>query len=241
MVMDAPIAFVSGSGRRLGRRIALALAARGYDLILHAHTSIAGADEAAAQIEAGGRRAWRTHGDLRSMDDIRRLSSEIGAITTRLDLLVHNAGLFPGGAFEDITPGQWDDAQSVNTRAVFFLTQGCAPLLRAARGSVVTIASAGAYAPWAAHIPYTVSKAAQLMLVRALAKALAPDVRVNAVAPGVVTLPGEQEAAPLPPARIPLGTHATADDIISAIVYLATATQVTGAVIPVDGGMSTAR
>ncbi|MBI5648472.1 MAG: SDR family oxidoreductase [Ignavibacteriae bacterium] len=237
MSTETRIACVTGSGRRLGRSLALALAEAGYDIVLHANTSTDALADIAAQIETLGRRVWTVHGDLSSIDDIRGIADEIRSSVPRLDLLVNNAGVFPVARFEDVTPEQWDLAQIVNTRAVFFLTQACAPMLRATHGAVVNIASGGAFAPWVTHIPYNVSKAGQVMLTRALAKALAPDVRVNAVAPGIILFPDEDEAQTVAAERIPMQRYATPADIASAVLFLAQGSQyITGHTLPVDGG-----
>jgi len=237
--MTAPsrIAFITGSGRRLGRQTAYALADAGYDIILHANDSIDGMEEAAAQICNRGRRAYTVRGNLREVEEIRRIGKEIAAITDSLDLLVNNAGVFPSAAFDDVTEEIWDQAQEVNCKSYFFLTQSLAPLLRSAHGCVINFASAGGFEPWNDHIPYNVSKAGVIMLTRALAKALAPDVRVNAVAPGIIIVPGEEVLDHIPASRFPMQRYGTPQDLADAVLFLAEGTAyITGHVLPVTGG-----
>lgn len=237
--MTAPsrIAFITGSGRRLGRQLAYAFADAGYDIILHAHASLDGMEEAAEQVRNRGRRAYRVQGDLQQVADIRRMAAEIANWTATLDVLVNNAGVFPSAAFDEVTEETWDHALDVNCKSMFFMTQALAPLLRAAKGCVVNIASAGGYEPWNNHIPYNVSKAGVMMLTRGLAKALAPDIRVNAVAPGIIIVPGEEVLDHIPAARFPMQRYGTPQDLADAVLFLAEGTAyITGHVLPVTGG-----
>jgi pteridine reductase len=237
--MSAPsrIVFITGSGRRLGRQLAYAFADAGYDVILHARESVDGMREAAAQVQKRGRRAFQVQGDLQRVDDIRRMAGEIAAVTPRLDVLVNNAGVFPSAAFDDVSEEIWDRTLDTNCKSVFFMTQALAPLLRAANGSVVNIASAGGFEPWKNHIPYNVSKSGVIMLTRGLAKSLAPDVRVNAVAPGIIIVEGEEVLDHIPAERFPMRRYGTPQDLADAVLFLAEGTAyVTGHVLPVAGG-----
>lgn len=233
---NAPIALVTGSGRRLGRTIALGLAEAGMDVILHAHTSKAALDGIAEEIRALGRHVWIQPADLRSMANIDYLVGQVSREPGRLDVLVNNAGIFPKAPFGSITVNDWDETMQVNLRAPFFLAQGLAPLLKESRGCIVNLASAGAYRVWPNHIPYNVSKAALTMATSALALVLAPEIRVNAVAPGIITVPGEEGPAPLPADRLPLQSFGTPSDLLSAVLYFIRAPHVTGQVLRVDGG-----
>ncbi len=230
-------ALVTGSGRRLGRKIALALAQEGYDVALHAHRSLDGMHEAAAQIRASGGDVLELQADLAIVSDIRRIASELNEWTDGLDVLVNNAGIFPEASFEEVTEEIWNAALDINLRAQFFLVQFCADALKLRKGCVVNLASAGGFEPWKKHIPYNVSKAGVIMLTRALAKALAPNVRVNAIAPGVILVPGEEERTHIDERRIPLKRYGYPQDIIDAVLYLVRdATYLTGHILPVDGG-----
>jgi pteridine reductase len=239
-IESPPVAFITGSGRRLGRQLAYAFADAGYDIILHAHASVDGMEEARQAIVAKGRSAFPVRGDLSLVADIQRMAKEAAATAGRIDVLVHNAGTFPEAAFDEVTEQMWDAAQNINTRSIFFLTQACAPALRASNGSVVVIASVGGMQAWRRHIPYNVSKAGTLMLTRALAKELAPAVRVNAVAPGIVLVPDDEERAHPSAERIPLQRYGVPADIAGAVLFLARAPYITGQVLAVDGGTTAA-
>ncbi|MFZ1731301.1 MAG: SDR family oxidoreductase [Bacteroidota bacterium] len=234
---DSRRVFITGSGRRLGRQLAFAFAELGYDIILHANASIDGLHEAEAHIRSLGRDVFSVEGDLRNVAEIRRMAEEITERVDRLDVLINNAGVFPTAAFDEVTEEVWDLALDVNTKSQFFMTQALAPLLRAAKGCVVNIASAGGFEPWLNHIPYNVSKAGVIMLTRGLAKALAPDVRVNAVAPGVILVPGEEVLDHIPASRFPMQRYGTPKDLADAVFFLTEGTSyITGHVLPVTGG-----
>ncbi len=229
--------FITGSGRRLGRQLAYAFAEKGYDIILHANDSVSGLREAEAAIRDMGRDVFSVQGDLRDVRQISRMGETIAERTSSLDVLVNNAGVFPTAAFENVTEEIWDQALDINTKSQFFMTQALTPLLRAAKGCVVNIASAGGFEPWLDHIPYNVSKAGVIMLTRALAKALAPDVRVNAVAPGVILVPGEEVLDHIPATRFPMQRYGTPKDFTDAVFFLTEGTSyITGHVLPVTGG-----
>jgi pteridine reductase len=234
---DRKHVFITGSGRRLGRQLAFAFAGRGYDVILHAHESLEGLRVAEEHIRALGRDVFSVMGDLSRVADIRRIGGEISGRIDALDVLVNNAGVFPGAAFDEITEEIWDSALDINTKSQFFMTQSLLPLLRAAKGCVVNVASAGGFEPWTNHIPYNVSKAGVIMLTRAMAKALAPDVRVNAVAPGIIIVPGEEVIDHIPASRFPMQRYGTPADLADAVFFLTEGTSyITGHVLPVTGG-----
>ncbi|HOJ02589.1 MAG TPA: SDR family oxidoreductase [Bacteroidota bacterium] len=232
-----PHALITGSAHRLGRHIALALADAGYDIVLHAHEAHARLAAVEEEVRARGREVFSVVADLRSVEEIRDMARVVAGRIERLDVLVNNAGVFPEAPFEEVTEDMWNLAVDVNTRAPFFLTQAVLPLLRAASGCVVNIVSAGAYEPWSRHIPYNISKAGAHMLTRALAKALAPDVRVNGIAPGIILMPEEEEREHIPATRFPLQRYGTAVDIAEAVLFLCErAPYITGHVLPVTGG-----
>ncbi|MDX9759733.1 MAG: SDR family oxidoreductase [Bacteroidota bacterium] len=230
-------AFITGSGRRLGRQLAYAFAEHDYDLILHAHESVDGLREAEEGIRDRGADVFSVTGDLRRVADIQRMAADIRARIDMLDVLVNNAGVFPTAGFDAVTEAMWDETLAVNTKSPFFLTQALVPLLRAARGCVINIASAGGYEPWNSHIPYNVSKAGVMMLTRGMAKALAPEIRVNAVAPGVIIVDGEESIDHIPASRFPMQRYGTPDDLAAAVLFLAAGTTyITGHILPVTGG-----
>lgn len=241
MTLAGQVALVTGAGApRLGRAIALGLAARGADVAVHYHASGEGAREAVAEIEALGRRAVALDADLRDPDAARALPGRAAAALGRLDILIASAAAFPKAGLADTTVATWDDIFDLNLRAPFLLAQAAAPLLRAGgRGRIVAIADAAGRRPWPSYLAYSVSKAGLLALVEGLARALAPEVTVNAVAPGLV-LPAEamteaDRARAL--ARVPLGRPGSPGDVVEAVLYLVErAPFTTGAVLPVDGG-----
>ena len=232
------VALVTGGSRRIGREIVLALAAAGADVAIHANEGMRAAETLARRVRRGGRRAIAVEGDLTDAAACRRLPREVARALGRLDVLVNNAALFeptdPRGADE----AAWDRLMAVNARAPWLLTSASARLLQASRGCVVNLACASVFSPWPSFLPYSASKAALAALTQGFAKALAPRVRVNAVAPGPI-LP----AAGTTPSRDAAAVRATLlkrwgrpADVAAAVVHLACADFVTGVVFPVDGG-----
>jgi pteridine reductase len=231
-------AFITGSGRRLGRQLAYAFAEAGYDIILHAHTAVEGMKEAEKAITSKGRNVLCTIGDLSELSEIKRIALEIRSAYDNIDVLINSAAVFPESSFDDVDEALWDRTIALNTKSVFFLSRELYPLLLKARGCIINIASVGAYESWLKHIPYNISKAATVRLTQALAKELAPEIRVNAIAPGTILVPGEEERKHIATDKIPLKRYGTIDDINDAALYLAEkAMYLTGHVLPVDGGM----
>jgi NAD(P)-dependent dehydrogenase (short-subunit alcohol dehydrogenase family) len=162
--------------------------------------------------------------------------SAVEAEFGRLDILVNNAGTFFPAKFEELTEEQWDRILNVNLKSQFLCAQSAAPIMkRQGRGRIINLSSLGGILPWPAYTHYCVSKAGSIMLTRCLARALAPEILVNSVAPGTIQFPGE------PPdeeyiRRVPLHRTGIGHDIAQAVAYLATADFVTGQVLIVDGG-----
>lgn len=239
--VERPVALVTGAARRVGAQIARTLHAAGYDLALHYRNSAPAMHALCDEFDAA-----RTNSTLALAADLAddlALPDLVGAAVTRfgrLDVLVNNASAFfptPVGA---TTPAQWDELFSANARAPFFLSQLAAPHLRAARGAIVNLADIYAERPLRGHGLYCMAKAALVMLTQSLALDLAPDVRVNAVAPGAVLWPeggkaeAEQQALL---ARTPLARAGAPADVAEAVLWLARdARYTTGQVIRVDGG-----
>ena len=239
---ERPVALVTGAARRIGAAIARRLHAGGHDLALHhLHSS----DEMAAlageleQVRAGSVLVLRA--DLAAPDRLPELVAATVGRFGRLDALVNNASAFHPTPLDTVTPSQWDALFAVNARAPFFLAQAAAPHLRAAHGAIVNLADVYAHRPLATHAPYSASKAALVSLTRALALELAPDVRVNAVAPGAILWPEHGQPAQAQQAILAataLGRAGAPDDIAAAVSWLlsAEAGYVTGQVLHVDGG-----
>ena len=233
-----PVALVTGAGVRVGRALALGVAEAGYDVAVHYHASEGPAREVARRVEALGRRAALVPGDLGSGDGVRAVAAGVRAAFGRLDLLVNSASTFEAGSLLEVDEAAWDAVMAVNLRGPFLLVRETADLLAAARGSVVNLVDLSAFQPWTEHPHHSVSKAALLHLTRVMARALAPSVRVNAVAPGTVLPPDGFDAADLARerARAPLGRTGSPEDVVRTVLFLAASTFVTGEVVVVDGG-----
>ena len=241
MTIDHPVALITGSARRLGAAIAEGLHAAGYDVALHCGTSRAEADALASRLEA--RRADSTvvlQADLGEFDRLPELVAHAMGRFGRLDALVNNASAFFPTPIGSATPDQWDALFGANVRAPFFLAQAAAPHLRAAQGAIVNIADIYGDRPLREHTLYGMSKAALLYMTRALALELAPDVRVNAIAPGAILWPesGKPEASKQALIdRTPLGRIGTPGEIAETVRWLLRdATYTTGQVLRLDGG-----
>ncbi|WP_240097316.1 pteridine reductase [Thermomonas flagellata] len=237
-----PAALVTGAARRIGAAIARRLHADGYDLALHYRDSRADMDALAAALEAARPGSvLALQADLADSDRLPALVAQAQARFGRLDLLVNNASAFFPTPLGQITAAQWDALFASNARAPLFLAQAAAPHLRAARGAIVNLVDIYAERPPRAHAVYAMAKAALRTLTRALALDLAPEVRVNAVAPGAILWPeqgkSEAERAALL-AQVPLGRTGQPEEIAAAVAWLAgpQAGYVTGQVLRVDGG-----
>ena len=234
--LEGKVVAVTGAAKRIGRCIALHLASRGAKIAVHYNTS---KTDALATAAACGGRAFRA--DLANVAEIRRLFGEIETAFGRLDCLVNNAAVFRAIDPLDASERDWDAIHSVNLKATFFCCQQAAKImLRGGGGRIVNIASLGGLRPWAKHVPYCTSKAGVVMLTHGLAKALAPDITVNGIAPGVIHF-GDQMPDDI--ARLvrntPMGRHGTGEEIASAVgMLLEGPAFVTGQIVAVDGGLS---
>ncbi len=226
---------VTGAGKRIGRSVALELARCGALVAVHYRGSAAEAVRTAS--ECGGQ-AFQA--DLARVSEIRRLFQEIRQAYGRLDGLVNNAAVFRAVDPLEATEDDWDAIHDVNLKGTFFCCQSAAKLMvRSGGGRIVNISSLGGLRPWSKHVPYCVSKAGVVMLTQALAKTLAPDIAVNAVAPGVIHF-GEdlpEEIAHL--VRItPMRRHGTGEEIAGVVrLLLESPSFVTGQILAVDGGL----
>jgi pteridine reductase len=231
------VALVTGAAKRLGRAVALRVAQEGADIVVHYRSSGAEAQSAVAEIEKAGQRGFAVAADLASVAEIRRLFDETAKQFGRLDILVNSAANFLPSSIVSATEEVWDASVDTNVKAPFFCAQAAAPLLRRTRGTIINFADTGGLQGWPGYIAHSVSKAGVVMLTKVLAKALAPEVRVNAVALGTITMPGdppEWEAEFIKSA--PLGRTGTPSDIADAVVFLAKSKFITGQVLVVDGG-----
>jgi pteridine reductase len=236
--MESPAALVTGGAVRLGRALSLGLAEAGYDVVVHYHASEEPAREVAERIHGLGRRCALVRGDLADPATPARIVSAARDAFGRLDLLVNSAAMFASAALEDVDAEAWDAVMHVNVRAPHLLVRSAVDLLRASGGSVVNLVDLSAYQAWTTYPHHAVSKAALAHLTRVQARALAPDVRVNAVAPGAVLPPDDDPPEHLEALRraAPLRRLGTPDDVVRAVLYLAAAPYVTGQILGVDGG-----
>jgi len=230
------VALVTGAARRIGRSIALRLAAEGADVVVHYRTSKAEAEQVMSEVAASGRRALACPADVSRREEVCRMFAEVERAFGRLDILVNNAGIFFPAPFEQLTEEQWDTILDTNLKAQFLCAQAAAPLMkRQGRGRIINLSSIGGLLAWPKYTHYCVSKAGVIMLTRCLARALAPEITVNSVAPGTIQFPGE-----LPDEnyirRAPLGRTGRPEDIASAVAFLAQSEFITGQVFVVDGG-----
>jgi pteridine reductase len=239
MELRGRVALVTGAGRRLGRAMAQALADRGMTIAIHHHASADGARELEQQIlKAGGRAAcFRT--DLTDAKAARALPGRVVVEFGRLDVLVNSAAVMRRLTLEETSPEQWDAIQALNLRSVFFCTQGAASALRATGGKVVNMADLAGLEPWPGFAAHSVSKAGVVMLTKVLALSLAPEVTVNAIAPGAVLVP--EDYSPEERDRLarstPLRRLGNPSDVIAALLYLLEGGDfVTGDTLVVDGG-----
>ena len=231
-------ALVTGAAKRIGRTIALAYAQAGANVAITYRSSSREAEETVAELTALGIKASTHQCDLESIDQIRPTVEQVIAQHGRLDLLVNNAGTFASAALEDISAGEWDAMFATNTRGPFLMAQAAIPHLRATRGRIVNIGSLGGIQPWATHGHYCTSKAALHMLSQVMAKAWAPEVSVNCIAPGMI-VQGEVGAAYQHFAdRTPMKRNGTSDDVAAAALFFATGPHfITGQLLAVDGGL----
>ena len=238
MTLDGRIVLVTGAGRRVGRAIAVALGTRGMRVVVHYNGSSDGAQATARMITGAGGTASVVQADLRIVSECERLVDDVVKEHGGLFALVNSAAIMRRTPVGEVIAEEWDEMHALNVRAPFFLTQRAAPALRAANGAVVNIADLAAFETWPAYVPHGMTKAAIVQMTRGLAHALAPEVRVNAVAPGVVLLPEGWSDADAEHLRstTPLQRIGSPDDVAQAVVYLLEAEYVTGEVIRVDGG-----
>ncbi|HEV2326522.1 MAG TPA: SDR family NAD(P)-dependent oxidoreductase [Terracidiphilus sp.] len=233
------VALVTGGARRIGRGIALAFADAGADVAITYLNSETEASATVAEIAALGRRALDLKCDVRAEESVCAMIAEAVGQFGRLDLLVNNAAVFDSAALEELTVERWDAVFETNVRGPFLVAREALPHLRATGGRIVNIGSLGGIRAWASHAHYCASKAALHMLTRAMAKAFAPEVSVNCVAPGWIDAGGNVEGCAARFAeKTPMGRNGAVEDVAQAVLFFATGpTFVTGQILTVDGGL----
>lgn len=230
-----PLALVTGAAHRLGKEFALTLARSGYDILLHFHSAEAEARQTQAEIESVGRRAFLAQADLTDPAQISSLLSKAESFS----VLVNSAAFMPSGTMELLSIENWDASLDLNLRAPFLLAREGARKMTEG-GLIVNITDVGAQKAWSRYPSYTVSKAALESLTKILARALAPKIRVNAIAPGLVLqseIVSAEEWERLIN-RVPLKRPARSEEVASALDFLLKNEYITGQTIVVDGGYS---
>jgi len=232
------VALITGGAVRLGRHIALGLARAGYDVVATYRASEGPAQTLRGEVAALGRRCQIVRADLAEPRAAEEVTGAIRDAFGRLDVLVNSAAGFDEQPLLDVDAERWDAVMAVNVRAPHLLVRAAADLLRSSRGSVINICDLAALQPWTEHPAHSVSKAALAHLTRVQARVLAPEVRVNGVAPGAVLPPesySDERLAALADAA-PLRRLGKPGDVVEAVLYLVGADFVTGQILVVDGG-----
>ena len=233
---------MTGGAKRIGRAIALTLGRAGADVIVNYHQSRAAAQATVSEIAALGVRAVALRADVSRPPQVAALFRTIEKRFGHLDLLVNNAAIFFPRKWDEITESDWDRVLSANLKGPFFCAQAAARLMmRQGHGNIINISSLGGLQAWPTYMHYCASKAALISLTRSLAKALAPTIRVNSVAPGTILFPGEERTAVLREIirTTPLRKAGDAGDIAQMVLFLAAHSEfITGQVFAVDGGKS---
>ncbi|HTZ57156.1 MAG TPA: SDR family oxidoreductase [Acidobacteriaceae bacterium] len=236
--LHAKIALVTGAAKRIGRSLAISLAEAGADVAITYRNSEA---EAQATVECLRRlniRAMAIHCDVRDPQSVTAAVSGVVEELGRLDILVNNAGTFETAVLQSITVAQWDHMFETNTRGPFLMSQAAYPHLHRSRGRIINIGSLGGMHPWPTHGHYCTSKAALHMLTQTMAKAFAPHISVNCVAPGMI-VNGEVDPAYEHFAnKTPMQRNGTAGDVAEAVLFFAQGPHfITGQILTVDGGL----
>jgi len=239
-VLAGKTLLVTGAAKRLGRAIALAAAENGADVAITYRESAREARVVIEELALHGVEAVAVRCDVTDERSVREMVKEVARELGGIDVLVNNAANYETAEFDKITVAQWDAIFASNTRGPFLVSREALPYLNKRRGRIVNMGSLGGLRPWATHAHYCSSKAALHMLTRVMAKALAPQIAVNAVAPGMIDL-GEKSAAAFmrkTAKQTPMRRSGTAADIAAAVLFFATAPQfITGQVLAVDGGL----
>jgi 3-oxoacyl-[acyl-carrier protein] reductase/pteridine reductase len=239
-VLSGKTMLVTGAAKRLGRAIALAAAENGADVAITYRESAREARAVVAELAQHGVEALAVRCDVTDEESVREMVKEVAREMGGIDVLVNNAANYATAEFQKITVAQWDAIFASNTRGPFLVSREALPHLKKRRGRIINMGSLGGLRPWATHAHYCSSKAAVHMLTKVMAKALAPEIAVNTVAPGMIEL-GEKSAAPFMKKMsklTPMRRNGTAADIAAAVMFFAAAPQfITGQVLAVDGGL----
>lgn len=239
MSLQGKVALITGGAKRLGKAIAVELGGAGANIALHYRTSSQDTAETATEVAKLGVEVCQIQGDLTEVTAAERVVDEAAAAWGRLDILVNNAAVFQRTPIGTVSETQWNTLLDTNLKGPFFCAQRAAPHLRQGGGGVIiNMIETGIYIAWSGYVPYLISKAGLEQMTYGLAKALAPEVRVNGIAPGPILLEEghSSEARERAIDRTLLERLGGERPITEAVLYLAQAEFVTGVVLPVDGG-----
>lgn len=241
MELKGKVGLVTGAAHRVGRDIALELARQGMHLVIHYNASAEAAERTLADARALGVDAIAVQADQSRGDEVAALFAAVQHHFGRLDVLVNSAAVMERKPLLDITEADWERVMGINLKGPFLCAQAAARLMLAgpnAGGAIVNIADLAGLKPWPSYAPHSVSKAGVIMLTRVLALALAPTIRVNAVAPGPVAKPltWSDERWLAHGTRLPLKRTGSGQDVADAVVFLLKSDFVTGELLLVDGG-----
>jgi NAD(P)-dependent dehydrogenase (short-subunit alcohol dehydrogenase family) len=239
MDISGKVALITGSSKRIGRETAVELARRGAHVAIHYRSDEAGALETQRLVRDNGVQAHLFHAELTDAAELNALFADLEKRFGGLDILVNNASVFNQGVFAETTPEHWDSEMDSNARAPFFVAQRAAPLMnRRGHGKIVNLGDVAGEVVWPGYLAYSISKAALIAINRGLAKALAPAIQVNGIAPGPVLFPEyySEDQKHLAVERTLLKRAGSARDIVNAVVFLIENDYITGEVIHVDGG-----
>jgi NAD(P)-dependent dehydrogenase (short-subunit alcohol dehydrogenase family) len=232
---------ITGGASSLGRYITIAAARAGAQVAFTYLNSMKSADELSAELKRLSTRYRALKCDVRSQNSVSRTVETVLDTFGAIDVLINNAGLFQTANFEEITEEQWDNIFAVNVRGPFLMSRACTPALRQGNGRIINLGSLGGERPWITHAHYCSSKAALHMLSRVMAKALAPEIAVNCVAPGMIYGDeGKRDSGLLKrlAERAPMKRNGAPEDVVSAVMYFTTCPHfITGQVLTVDGGL----
>ena len=235
-----PVAIITGGAKRLGREISYALAVAGFDVVISYRTSQKDAATVLKLIESVGRKCYILKANVTHIVDVKKIISTALQKFGRIDILINNAAIFPKSNLTTTTEKIWDKTFSTNLKSIFLTSKEVAPVFKKQNcGQIINLSSVGGIEAWKNHLPYSVAKAGVIHLTKILAKELAPFVRVNSVAPGLIYFENENanDISKKMVKKIPLQRQGKPEDISSLIVYLATtARYITGQTFIVDGG-----
>jgi NAD(P)-dependent dehydrogenase (short-subunit alcohol dehydrogenase family) len=239
-LLKGKAAIITGGAKRIGREIALALAREGADIAITFQASDREARRTLVELTSLEVRAFALHCDVRDEASIKEMISEVRQELGGIDILINNAAVYETVDYNKITVRQWNEMFATNTRGPFLVSRTAAKELRRRKGRIINVGSLGGIRPWATHIHYCASKAALHMVTQSMAKALAPDIAVNCVAPGMIDLKEKSASATLKhfAEKTPMKRNGTAQDVAEMVRILALAPRfVTGQIIAVDGGL----